>query len=251
MFNAKHFALSFAALAACTTEPAVELAPQQSADALAAAVGIGILTPLDATSTWTVSAQPMGMADDNIEGEDKGQPKGDPSDAVTDRPEESDHETEEPGSGAEPPAEEAGEGQVGEPTGEREEPAHKIVGTYQIFVQEIIEGQYGIAAGDGAMMEISGEAGLMADGFVPLARGGERENDNQFDGVGTVIMTDDVSGCEIEWTREIDAKMDDERTGIAVISDTVTYLDPGCGAAAPSGGDYFNAYIVDMVREAE
>ena len=251
MFNAKHFALSFAALAACTTEPAVELAPQQSADALAAAVGIGILTPLDATSTWTVSAQPMGIADDNIEEEDKGQPKGDASDSVTDRPEDPAPETEEPGSGVEIPGESAGEAELGAPTGEREEPAFKIDGSYQIIVQEVVEGQYGIAAGDGAMMTISGEGAPVADGFVPLSRGGDRESENQFGGMGTVAMMDDASGCEIEWTREIDAKIEDDGLGIALISDTVIYLDPSCGEVAPSGGDYFNAYVVEMAREAQ
>ncbi len=280
MFNAKYFALSFAALAACTTEPAVELAPQQSTDALAAAVNIGILTPIAAASDWTVYAQPMGGAEDNI-GE-----KADEHDTIYDPQPESD-DTEEPSSGEAPAAPEAG---AEEPEDNKSEPEPKVdehetiqdgsgedgsgtggvtpgaghdpsesgpgedpivfEGTYSAFITDVFEQGFEIQEGESQSLVITFEGGeYVADGFVAIERGGMPSTINEFTGSGTATFVEDSTGCEVEWSRDVEGAMGTEGKAKMTVFDSVTYADPSCAGAAPGEETRTAGYRLELARD--
>ena len=281
MFNAKHFALSFAALAACTTEPAVELAPQQSADALAAAVNIGILTPIASASDWTVYAQPMGIADDNM-GD-----KPDEHDTIHD-PQPDDNSAEEPASSEEPAAPEAGEEEQPEENKaepETKEDEHETIrdepgednggtggvapgtghdpsesgtgedpivfeGTYAAFIVDIFEEGFELQEGESQPLVITVDSGAyVADGFVNIERGTMPSTINEFTGSGTATFIEDSTGCEVEWSRDIEGAMGSEGKAKMTVFDTVTYADPGCAGVDPGEATRTAGYRVELSRD--
>lgn len=280
MFNAKHFAISFAALAACTAEPTAELTPQQSEDALAAAVNIGILTPLAATSTWTVNAQTLGVNGDNME------EKSDEHETIHD-PQPDDNTPEEPESSEEPAAPEAGE-EGSEETKDEPEPkvdehesidfepgddsgetgggapgaghdpsesgraADPIVfeGTYKARIVDVFEPGFEIEEGESAPMVITQDSGnYTVDGFVSITRGAMPSTINEFTGTGTAIFTEDQSGCEVEWTRDLEGTVGAEGNAKVVVFDTVTYSDPGCAGVAPDEATRTAGYQMELARD--
>ena len=244
MFNAKHFALSFAALAACTAEPTTELAPQQSAEALAAAKSIGILPAIAPSSSWTVYAQPMGASDGSMEDNLAEKPEAD--DPVVEDHTAGPSEPEDEGTPSEP---EEYETDAGIADGE-EIVRLDLEGDYTMAVSYIEQAESTLEIGTDGIMSFTGSTDtFMADGFVEMRRGGELDSINHFAGKGSVTLLSD-EGCEVEWAREVTGKMDTDGTGFLFIVDEATMVGD-CGGPTLHTDGVFNVYEVELAPVEE
>ena len=190
MFNTKTLAASFLTLAACATEPVVELAPQEAAQALKTATSMGIIRT-EAPLNWIVMAAAP-QADSSDETPPNTEPKVD--DNTT--PEEAGEGPVTPEPGIEIP-ESNPEGTEREET----EPGMPAIfeGEYKTFITAISEPAFGIEKGPSENFEVIREdEGYRINGFVTVHRGGDAETINHFYGHGRAIFVQPETGCEIE-----------------------------------------------------
>ena len=240
MFNTKTLAASFLTLAACATEPVAELAPQQAAEALKTATSMGIIDT-DAPMNWIVMAAT---------------PHSDPSDE--------DPSNTMPGVDDNTTPEEAGEGPVtpepgievpeSNPEGtepEETEPGMPAIfeGEYKTFISAVSEQAFGIEKGPSENFEIIREdEGYLINGFVTVHRGGDAETINHFYGHGRAIFVQPETGCEIEWTRNIEGVVGVEGAAEAEVRDHALYLDPDCAPEDTDDSAAFAAYHIEMSK---
>ena len=231
MFNTKTLAASFLTLAACTTEPMVELAPEQATDALMAAQSMGIVGSAS-DSNWVVLAAPaMGGSSDA------------PAESDEDTPWAPGQEPVEPETGDEMPEDDAG--------AEEPEP-----GTPQVFerinktnITANDQHAFGIQVGPSEDFEIIREPeGFRINGFVTVHRGGDAESINKFYGHGRAIFVHPETGCEIEWSRNIEGTIGEEGAAEAFIRDHAVYLDRDCAPEGSGADDAFASYEIELAR---
>ena len=234
MFNTKTLAASFLTLAACTTEPMVELAPEQATDALSAAQSLGIVgkasrlgwVVLAATATEPGSGEPAES--------DEGTPWAPGQEPV------------EPETGDEMPEDDSDDAGAEEP-----DPGTPQVfeGMYKTYITAIDEHAFGIEVGPSENFEIIREPeGFRINGFVTVHRGGDAESVNKFYGHGRAIFVQPETGCEIEWSRNIEGTIGEEGAAEAFVRDHAVYLDRDCAPEGSEGGDAFASYEIELSR---
>lgn len=220
-----------------------ELSPEASADALTAATAIGLLQPLQAESTVALRAvtagrdltpEPPKEADDPIE-----DPAQEEEEEAGTNPEEV-APVEEP---EEAPAE-----------GSSDPPSDEVVqapldGDYEAVVLDVDGKDEAIFPGaESALRIVLSPEGFVADGFVPLTRG-EGPSANEFIGKGTVTLVDEETGCEIDWTREMEGAIDASGVGKIDIVDVGEPADPECAGGPDGVGALSIAYRIAVERQ--
>ncbi len=234
MFNTKTLAASFLTLAACTTEPMVELAPEQATDALMAAQSMGIVGSAS-RSNWVVLAAPaMGASSDA------------PAESDEDVPWAPGQEPVEPETGVELP----GDSTDGAGTDAPMPGTPQVFeGIYKTFITAIDEHAFDIEEGPSENFEIIREdEGFRINGFVTVHRGDDAESVNKFYGHGRAIFVEPETGCEIEWSRNIEGIIGEEGAAEATVRDHAVYLDRDCLPEGVEAGDAFASYQIEMAR---
>lgn len=240
MFNTKTLTASLLTLAACATEPAVELAPGQAAEALTTAQSLGIVTK-GTVSNWVVMATiPLNNPSQDVPqqdgpmGDDKSGPDEEGEGAVTPEPD------------AELPESSPGGGNADKP---QPEAPSVLEGVYKTYIAAIDEAAFGIEKGPSENFEIIREdEGYRVNGFVTVHRGGDAETINHFYGHGRAIFVQPETGCEIEWSRNIEGILGDEGAAEANVRDHALYLDPDCAPEGTEGGAAFASYRIELSK---